>query len=240
MKTDITEDVLEYGSQQIPYRLHRAKRKNLRIVVSPDMTVDVYAPERAGKLDIQTALNKKKAWIARKLVTVDEYQPLPTPIRYISGETIMYLGRQYRLRVNTGSNGPAKLSGKFLCVSVKDKNKLAQVKQKVGVWFQNHAHSAFHRYFETCYAVASRHGVPNPTLTIRTMKTRWGSCSRAGRITLNSKLIQVPVHCIEYVIMHELCHLLHHNHSPKFYSLLTRCQPDWRRRKEVLDQFKLA
>ena len=240
MKTDVMQDVLEFGSQEIAYRLHRAKRKSLRIVVSPDATIDVYAPEHATGTEIQLALSKKKAWIARKLAAVAQYHPLPTPTRYISGETLVYLGRQYRLKVKTGPDGPAKLSGRYLQVSVRDKNKAKEVKQKVEAWYRDHAHTSFHRFLETCYAVASRHGVSRPTLTIRTMKTRWGSCSRSGRITLNSKLIQVPVHCIEYVIMHELCHLLHHNHSPTFYSLLTRCQPDWRKRKEVLDQFKLA
>ena len=240
MKTDSSQDILEFGSKRIPYRLHLTKRKTLRIVVSPDLTVDVYAPEHASSSEIHAALNKKKAWIARKLEKVEQYQPLPAPRLYVSGETFVYLGRQYRLRVEEGQSSQAKLSGGILRVSVNDKKKTKDVKQKVETWYREHAHETFYRYLDKCYDIASRHGVPKPTLTIRAMQTRWGSCSRAGRITLNSKLVQVPVHCIEYVIMHELCHLLRHSHGSKFYSLLTRCQPDWRKRKEVLDQFKLA
>jgi predicted metal-dependent hydrolase len=106
----------------------------------------------------------------------------------------------------------------------------------VNTWYRKRAHETLGRYLEKCYAIASRHGVAEPVLTIRTMPRRWGSCSLKGRITLNLNLVKAPVHCIEYVIMHELCHLKYHDHSKSFYSLLTRCQPDWRHRKEILNK----
>ena len=89
-------------------------------------------------------------------------------------------------------------------------------------------------------AIASRHGVSKPLSAICTMRRRWESCSASGQLTLNVNLAQTPGHCIEYIIMHELCHIKHHNHSKAFYSLLTRCQSDWLRRKETLDKFRLT
>jgi len=236
MRTDGFMNVIDFGTRKITYNLHREDRKRLRIVVAPELTVDVFAPATADEDQIQAAVMKKAAWIAGKLDALERYHPLPAPKKYISGETLVYLGRQYRLKVNQGSSQPAKLMGRFLRVWVEDKSDTQGVRKKVDAWYRKRAHETLGRYMEKSYAIASRHGVPEPVLFIRNMRRRWGSCSSKGRITINLNLVKAPVHCIEYVIMHELCHLKYHNHSKSFYSLLTRCQPDWRKRKVELDK----
>lgn len=240
MKSEANKQVIQFGARQIPYRLHRADRKHLRIVVSPELSVDVFAPKTVTHEQVRIAIQKRALWIARTLDKLKTYHPLPTPKLYVSGETFAYLGRHYRLKVKNSARQPAKLLGRFLWVWVEDKTDVQGVKRAVDAWYRKRAHETLGRYTEKCYAITSRHDVPEPLLAIRAMRTRWGSCSPSGRITLNVKLVQVPVHCIEYVIMHELCHLKHHNHSGAFYSLLTRCQPDWRKRKETLDRIRLS
>ena len=236
MRTDGFMNVIDYGTRKITYNLHRQDRKKMRIVVAPELTVDVFAPATASEEQIQSAVMKKAAWIAGKLDALERYHPLPAPKKYISGETLIYLGRQYRLKVEQGRSQPAKLMGRFLRVWVEDKSDTRCVRKKVDIWYRKRAHESLGRYMERSYAIASRHGIPEPLLLIRSMRRRWGSCSPKGRITLNLNLVKAPVHCIEYVIMHELCHLKYHNHSKSFYSLLTRCQPDWHKRKEELDK----
>lgn len=239
MKISVAEKILHFGTRQIVYRLHRANRKRLRIVVSPELSIDVYAPSDAEEDRIVEALRKKSPWITRTLDKMAAYHPLPSPTRYTDGETIVYLGRQYRLKVESGLSQPAKLIGRYLQVHVRDKMNAQAVKGAVESWYRQRGHEIFKRYLMKCLEVVSRHGVVEPVFAVRTMKRRWGSCSPKGRITLNSKLVQVPVHCIEYVLMHELCHLRYHNHSKLFYALLGRCMPDWKVRRDYLNTFSI-
>ncbi|MDY6854202.1 MAG: SprT family zinc-dependent metalloprotease [Thermodesulfobacteriota bacterium] len=240
MKINSAQHLIEFGPRKIPYCLHRTDRKRLRIVVSPELTVDIFAPNSASVEEVKKAINRKAAWIIKTLDKLESYHPLPMPKRYLSGETLVYLGRQYRLKIENDSKRSAKLLGRFLCIWVEDKKDTQSVKKSVEAWYRKRAHETLVRYMEKCYRIASRHGIPEPDMVIRLMRRRWGSCSPSGRITLNVNLVKVPVHCIEYVIMHELCHLKNHNHSKAFYSLLTRCMPDWRHRKEALDKFRLS
>jgi predicted metal-dependent hydrolase len=234
MPTADTTHRLEYGNRHIDYLIRHTDRKRLRLTVTPAATLDVIAPMGADPDRVTQLVHEKAPWVFRKMREVEAFHPLPEPLQYISGETIRFLGRQYRLKVHQGPHVPAKLYGRYLHVTVPDKADSTLVKAAVTRWYRKRADILFNRYLEEALPIAKRHGIPEPTLTIRQMRTRWGSCTANGRITLNLALIQTPVHCIEYVIMHELCHLKHHNHSKAFYSLLTRCMPDWQARKSVL------
>ncbi len=240
MKTESQLHTISFGERRICFDLRRNGRKQLKIVVTPELDVEVFAPRGATDDQVIAAVRNKAPWIARKLDQLAAYHPLPTPRQYISGETLVYLGRQYRLHVEAGKKQPAKLLGRYLNVWVENRSNRQAVSRAVEKWYRDRSRHTIGRYLDKCQTITHRHGVPQPRLTIRSMRRRWGSCSPAGRITINLKLVQVPVHCIEYVIMHELCHLKHHNHSKAFYSLLTRCQPDWRKRKADLDRFRLS
>jgi len=236
MKTEATERILIYGERRIPYHLRFSDRQRLRIVVKPDLKISVDSPNGFTEEETLEAVRSKARWIVRQLSQFEEFHPLPTPHKFISGETFVYLGRQYRLKVLAGERESAKLRGRFLHVVVRQKSDTKAIKAALDSWYRARADNIFRRYLVSCMEIAHRHGVEEPPITIRSMRTRWGSCSAAGRVILNIKLIHAPVHCIEYVIMHELCHLVHHDHSPRFYRLLTRCMPDWEKRRGLLRQ----
>ncbi len=164
---------IQFGTRQILYHLHRTDRKSLRIVVSPEMTVDIFAPKTASHEEIRSVVKKKAAWIARTLDKMEVYHPLPAPKRYLSGETFVYLGRRYRLKVEEGKSQAAKLSGRFLFVGVEGRKDAKSVKRKTEAWYRKRARETLSRYIEECYTIASRHNVPEPLLVIRVMRRRW-------------------------------------------------------------------
>jgi predicted metal-dependent hydrolase len=131
-----------------------------------------------------------------------------------------------------------KLQGKFLHVYTSDKDDTGRVQGLLGVWYREHARMVFARRLECCHtAAAGLLGINRPGFQLRRMSRRWGSCTRAGNVLLNPDLVKAPLACIDYVVMHELCHLKVLNHGPEFYRLLGRCMPDWERRKGRLDAF---
>jgi predicted metal-dependent hydrolase len=226
---------LEFGDTRIEYDVTYAPRKTIAISVHPDLRVSVIAPETAVPSAIEAKVRQRAPWILRQQRELELYLPQTPPRRYVSGETHRYLGRQYRLKVREGTPAPVKLTRGFLIVVTPDKTDTAEVQALVEGWYRTQAKRVLPERLDAMWPRFARIGVIEPQLTIRKMTSRWGSCTESGVITLNLKLIQVPKPYIDYVIVHELCHLVEHNHSHRFYHLLDRMMPDWRTRRERLN-----
>ncbi len=230
---------VEYGSEEVEFDLFYLDKKHLSISVTPDSQVKVYAP--AGKtLDqVLARVRRRMPWIIKQKRHFNKFKPPLPPRQYVSGETHIYLGRQYRLKVIRAKEESVKLKGKYLYVRTPDRNDSERIKVLVENWYNEHARAVYEKKLEGCYQVARKYGVPYPGIKMRRMKTRWGSCSKSGDILLNTELIKAPIHCVEYVIMHELCHMKVRNHDKEFYKLLSRCMPDWKRRKKRLESVSI-
>lgn len=231
---------VQYGTTTIDYELVYAKRKTLAIHVYPDCSVVVKAPKGVQLPQVETSILKRAGWILRQQRKFEQYPVRHTlPRQYVSGEAYRYLGRQYRLKVIETEIEQVRLSRGFITVSVRnsaDKMKIAHLLEK---WFRSHAHRVFNERLAACFPRVESLGISYPELAIREMKSRWGSCSGNGKVTLNLKLIYVPKDLIDYVVIHELCHLKELNHSPAFYALLDRILPDWRERRDRLNHIEL-
>lgn len=226
---------VEYGSQRLPVVVTFEERDRLSISVHPDGSVTALAPVCHPIALVVAGLERRRSWIAKHRRYFEAFQPLPEEKRFVSGETHLYLGRHYRLQVRRSSHADVKLIGRYLNVVVPTPEKPSSVRLALDHWYRRHAEPIYHRGLKSILEDSPNLCGLKPTLRIRAMKRRWGSCSRAGAITLSTELVKTPLHCIEYVIVHELCHLRVHDHSPAFYRLLSRCMPDWEERKARLE-----
>lgn len=234
--TDLTRHEFWYGGRIIHFDLKRSKRTTLGITVKPDSSVEVTAPTEKPIEDVKYYLAKRGNWIARKQRHFEKLRPLPIHRNYVAGETHMYLGRQYRLKIVIGKISSAKLSGPFIRVTVPDKQDHELVKYLVEAWYKVRASDTLLRRAQKVINEVRHLGIPEPELRIRKMTRRWGSCTDKGTVTMNIDLVKVPTVCIDYVIVHELCHLRHKNHGPQFWRLLTTAMPDWEKRRALLDR----
>jgi predicted metal-dependent hydrolase len=230
--------LLRYGSLAIPFDLRQTERATLKIDIHPDQRVEVFAPANKSLESILARVERRAGWIAKQWRFFEQYQPTQPARRFVSGETHVYLGRQYRLKVTRGPVSQVKLSGRYFWVQHSDPNDTTAIARLLEEWYVAHAMALFKARAKAWIARSRALALRDcPTLAVRAMSRRWGSCSKRGTITLNVDLVKVPLPYIDYVIVHELCHLKIHNHSPAFYRLLTRVMPDWRERKERLEGF---
>jgi hypothetical protein len=232
---------VQYGTSTIEYDLNFSQRGTLAVDVHPDLSITVQAPQGSNLETIQQKVKKRAAWILRQQRKFETYLPQLPPRQYLSGETHRYLGKQYRLKViENGTGNGVKLTRGYFYINVPDKNDVEQVKERLTEWYRRHAEQVFKERLEVCLAKVRFLELDYPDLTIRQMETRWGSCTPEGKIILNLKLIQVPKLYIDYVIMHELCHLKEHHHGQRFYALLNRVMPDWREKRQKLNEFEVG
>ena len=229
-------DRVQWGRTEIVYDLRYSTRKTLAIEVHPDLRVSVAAPFDANLERIREKVKKRAAWIQRQWRGFELYLPKQPPRRYVNGETHRYLGRQYRLRAERGEEESVKCLRGYFHIGTRQEPTPEQAKRQLDAWYRDRAELLFRERLDVCHARAEREGIPPPKLKIKRMNKRWGSCAPDGTITLNLELIRSPKECIDYVIMHELCHLKEAHHGPRFWALLGRMMPDYRTRKNQLNR----
>ncbi len=224
---------IQFGSTQIDFRLSYSDRKSLGITVTPSLHILVTAPHDTSMEKVKEKVRKKAEWIVRQQSFFLSFQPKTPSRKYVSGETHLYLGRQYRLKIEKNQVESVKLRGKFIEVATPDK---ARVKKLLTDWYLRNARTKFQSIATPLIERFRRHKVTPTSLIVRAMPSRWGSCTPKGKIILNPELIRAPKGCIEYVITHELCHLVHRDHTQKFIDLQTKEMPDWEKWKMKLER----
>lgn len=228
-------DTILWGTAEISYHYRFSRRKTISISVYPDLSIVVRAPSGTSIETIEAFVLRRGAWISKAWRRFEEYLPKQPPRRYISGETHRYLGRQYRLRVEQGDTESVKCLRGYLWVTIKGEVTAEKTKELLETWYRAHARTIFQERLLACHRKIEKKGVPMPRLRIRRMVSRWGSFSAHGGVTLNLLLIVAPKECIDYVILHELCHFKIKHHGPRFWRLLESLMPDYEERRKKLN-----
>jgi predicted metal-dependent hydrolase len=175
------------------------------------------------------ACNKRHRPFQKSKATISEH------IKHINGETHLYLGKQYRLKLAQGDENSVKLSRGFFHVTLRDEPNPERAKKLLTKWYSDKASRQFNDSLERCWPRFTRFEFPKPAISIKRMQKRWGSLSDNGTVTLNTNLVKAPKECIDYVVIHELCHLKYRDHSPEFYKLLNAVIPAWEKVKHKLE-----
>ena len=224
-----------YAKETVVFKVFYVDRKTMEIAVHPDGMVIVKAPVGTDFTKIRNRVVRRAGWIKRQLDYFRQFEPRTPGRSYLGGETHLYLGKQYRLKISSGDMNSVKLIRGHFYVEVKDNVTPDNVACLLDGWYAGKAADRFKDSFDRNWPCFEKLSLTKPRIQIRRMQKRWGSLSKRGTLTLNSDLIRAPMECIDYVIIHELCHLHHHDHSPDFYRLLEKVVPDWEKRKHKLE-----
>ena len=204
----------------------RSSRRKTAAIKIKKGKVFVIVPECLTMAAIESLVDKKHRWIKEKLAIQNEIMDIK-PKEFISGESFSYLGKNHPLKIESGLYPVIKLHQDELVVSVRDKtvDNSQAIKQLLFKWYKQQAESELRDKTERYSSII---GVNPSSVTIKSFKSRWGSCSIAGGIQYNWKIIIAPERIVNYVVIHELCHILHHNHSPAFWKAVEKYCHDYR------------
>lgn len=215
---------------ELSYEIRRStKRKKLTITVERDRSVVVHAPTNVPEEAIRQLVDKKRPWLFDKLHHEQKYQPLPHPPgkELVNGEAALYLGRTYRIELVDDEGSEILFAGKFLI----PRSHLRQRRQVLRQWYVERARE---KILPRVRSHASGLGVAFERANINDSRYRWGSCTPGNNLNFNWRLIKAPMFVIDYVIVHELAHLIEANHTSRFWNIVRAQLPATERARDWL------
>ncbi|HIJ56412.1 MAG TPA: M48 family metallopeptidase [Deltaproteobacteria bacterium] len=221
-------ETLNIGGLEFEIR-RSSRRKKLGLTVDRSGELVVHAPEDADKEELARWVHSKLLWVHQKLALKQEMTRAAYQPEFVSGETIFYLGRNYRLKIVDDQDSPLRFDGHWFFLRRKN---VAEAPKHFQRWYSETGSRWLHK------RVASwehRAGTVPGQVTLGDLGYRWGSCGKKGALHFNWRLLQLPVRLVDYVIVHELVHLQERNHTPEYWRTMDRILPDWRDRKSELE-----
>jgi hypothetical protein len=213
-----------------------ARRKTLAIIVHPDNRVVVAAPAVCSRKDILRFVEDKSNWVRKVIRANLQRAGKNPPKKYETGEKLLYLGEEYILRIEAGTPPRVMMEDGHICVRLHVEGlapEASAVKKLLLNWYMD---CALAKIKEKVPSFRDRIGVNPSFVTVKSMKSRWGSCSASGRISLAWNIIMAPEPVLDYLVVHELCHMIHHNHSPEYWKIVSSVLPDHKEKRRWLKE----
>ncbi|MBH8557571.1 M48 family metallopeptidase [Hymenobacter negativus] len=229
-------ETIAYRNQSLSYTLVFRSRRTIGFAVRPDGSVHISAPAGTSPEWVAQQVLKKADWILKHQEAFAN-RPAPAPTRrFEAGSTHYYQGQPYQLRFAEARRATVTVAGHELIMATPVPPTPAQAEALLHAWYARQAGPLFAESLERVWPRFTEFNLTCPTLSVRQMRTRWGSCTpRSARIRLSPELVRARPECLDYVLLHECCHLLVGDHSKAFYDLQTRLLPDWQRWKAELN-----
>ncbi|MGL5050721.1 MAG: M48 family metallopeptidase [Fusobacteriaceae bacterium] len=228
----------QYGNRMINYSILKKEIKNITLKVTPLEEIIIIAPIKTTDVNLEKIIKKRAAWIDYNLSFYEEINSNKSKKTYKNGFSHRYLGRNYRLKVFKESDkNLVKYNKGYIEIYTKENYSEEKIQELLEKWYFIRAKEKFQEVYDKVYSKFKGYKIEKPKMKTRKMKTKWGSYSpNTKTIFLNLELIKVSLACLEYVIIHEIIHVIHLNHSKKFYGTLATILPDWEERKKILEK----
>ena len=229
-------ETIFFQNRQFDFQIKFSKRKTFGIKVSGDGSILARSPMGYASSDVIEFMSQNAQWIIKQLDHLENTKDTKTYTNeYAHNELHRYLGVSYPLKISHGKRRAVTLFRNCLYVKSPNPEDSADVKKALHNFYKAQANSVFSKLIDQCWKLFTDYNLETPIYKYRFLKRKWGTCRMDGLITLNLELIKEDFKCIEYVIIHEMCHLIEANHSKHFYALMDQLLPDHRHTENILD-----
>ena len=228
--------MVKLPSGQINVEIIRKNIKNVHLKVFRDLSASLSVPTNTPFIWAEEFARSKSMWLDKQFTKYSRSSGYNNLASLKSGSSTQLLGKDLRIYIKYNINERVIADEKSVTVFLRDPKNETRANNIFEKWWRKTAFNVYDKIVDQMMPIFIRHKINKPVIVIKKMKTLWGSCNKQlGKITLNEYLLKADIRCIEYVVLHELTHLLHNSHNKDFYDFLTIYMPDWKERKKQLD-----
>lgn len=226
----------EHSGHKIEFELIYRNRKSICIKISPQNGVVVHAPKSVKPDEILKILKSKSRWILKKLTEINSIKQIIIRKEFIDGEKFLFLGEEHNLQIlfNPNKKRPNIMLDYGKLILETNSSETIKIKKYLEDWYRG---KALETILERILYYQQFLEVRPKAVKVKTQQSRWGSCNSKGNLYFNWKIIMSPIEILDYLVVHEMAHLIHLNHSSKFWNLVARILPDYKTSRKILKKF---